>query len=139
LKEELAPGQFILNRADAFRRCDFGFIYDSYHRSSNFRRQFPDREEYIRYGWAHLGKEFHISDCRIIREERDGSAARVIFWMEFVLHGEGQRYAELAWLEQVGGEWLYRCGQKLVADELPVPRGQLDFCHFDQVPGKVIY
>jgi len=53
-----SPSQFILARVDAFKRCDFGFIFDSYHRDSNFRRQFADRDEYIRYGWANLGKEF---------------------------------------------------------------------------------
>ena len=134
-----APSQLILARVAAFRRCDFGFIFDSYHRGSNFRRQFDDREEYIRYGWANLGKEFRIDVCTIIREEVSGGSARVIFFLGFELNGTRQEYAELAWLEDDGDGWRYRCGQKLTADEWPVPVAQLDFRHFDEAPGKVLY
>jgi len=133
------PSELILARVDALRRCDFGLVYDSYHPESNFRRQFPDREEYIRHGWAHLGKEFRIRSCSIIREEGDATSARVIFWLEFDLHGASQGYAELAWLEQDREGWRYRCGQKLTAGELPVPAARLDFSHFDRLAEKVIY
>ena len=87
-----SPSQFILARVDAFKRCDFGLIFDSYHRDSNFRRQFIDRDEYIRYGWANLGKEFRIRSCAIIREEVVGSSARVIFTLEFELHGQRNNF-----------------------------------------------
>jgi len=133
------PSALILARVEALRRCDFGQVYDSYHPAANFRRQFPDRQEYIRHGWAHLGKEFHLRSCTIIREESDAAAARVIFWLEFDLHGGSQGYAELAWLEREGGGWRYRCGQKLTAEELPVPAARLDFSHFDRLAEKVIY
>ena len=133
------PAQLILARVDAFRRCDFGFIFDSYHPDANFRRQFPDRDEYIRYCWANLGKEFRIHACSIIREEAAAGSARVIFILEFELHGDRQCYAELAWLEDAGAGWRYRCGQKLTPAEWPVPVGRLDFSHFDQAAGKVIY
>ncbi len=134
-----SPSQLILARVDAFKRCDFGFIFDSYHPESNFRRQFADREEYIRYGWANLGKEFRILKCLVVREEGGDVSARVIFVMEFELHGARQSYAELAWLENAGSGWLYRCGQKLTADELPVAPPRLEFRHFDEAPNKVIY
>lgn len=134
-----SPSSLILARAEAFRRCDFGFIYDSCHPESNFRRQFPDRDEYIRYGWANLGKEFRILRCDIIREEAGESSGRVIFVMEFQLHGERQSYAELAWLENAGTGWLYRCGQKLTADELPVAANRLEFHHFEEAPNRVLY
>lgn len=134
-----SPSSLILARVDAFRRCDFGFIFDSYHRESNFRRQFADREEYIRYGWANLGKEFRIHACTILREEVASGSARVIFVLGFELHGARQEYAELAWLEDDGDGWRYRCGQKLAAEEWPVPAVQLEFRHFDEVPDKVIY
>jgi SEC-C motif-containing protein len=133
------PSQLILARVEAFRRCDFGFIYDSCHPESNFRRQFPDRDEYIRYGWANLGKEFRIHACGIIREETEGGHARVIFTLEFELHGTRQVYAELAWLEAVEAGWLYRCGQKLLPEEFPVPANRLDFHHFYEAPNKVLY
>jgi SEC-C motif-containing protein len=135
----ISPSQLILARVDAFRRCDFGFIFDSYHPASNFRRQFPDRDEYIRYGWANLGKEFRILACRVVREEIAGNTARLIFRLEFELHGVRQRYAELAWLEEAGESWRYRCGQKLEADAWPVPAAQLDFVHFEAVTEKVLY
>lgn len=134
-----SPSRLILARVDAFRRCDFGFIYDSCHPESNFRRQFPDRQEYIRYGWANLGKEFRILACSIIREEAGAGEGRVIFSLEFELHGARQCYAELAWLEDAGAGWRYRCGQKLTVEESPVPFAQLDFHHFEQVPDKVLY
>ena len=114
-------------------------IFDSYHQGSNFRRQFTDRDEYIRYGWASLGKDFRILVCAILREECAGSTARVIYLLEFELHGERQRYAELAWLEDTGAGWSYRCGQKLTPEEWPVPASRLDFSHFDSVVEKVIY
>ena len=135
----LMPSQLILARADAFRRCDFGFIFDSYHPDANFRRQFPDRDEYVRYGWANLGKEFRILKCDILREEQGGVSARVIFLLEFDLHGERQRYAEMAWLEDAGEGWRYRCGQKLAVEEWPVSITQLDFRHFDEAVDKVLY
>jgi SEC-C motif-containing protein len=134
-----SPSALILARAEAFRRCDFGFIYDSCHPESNFRRQFPDRDEYIRYGWANLGKEFRILQCDILREEVEAGGARIIFLLKFELHGVRHAYAELASLEDDGEGWRYRCGQKLTTDELPVPVGQLDFRHFEEAPDKVIY
>jgi SEC-C motif-containing protein len=137
--EEGSPARMILARAEAFRHCDFGFIFDSYHDSSNFRRQFPDREDYVRYGWANLAKEFRILDCVIIRELVEGDTARVIFVMTIELHGDRQFYAELAWLKNAGAGWRYRRGQKLSEDELPVPIARLDFHHFDAVIDKVLY
>lgn len=133
------PSTLILARVEAFRRCDFGFIFDTYHVDSNFRRQFPAREEYVGYGWANLGKEFRIHACTILREEIEGRASRVIFSLEFELHGTHQEYAELAWLEDDGEGWRYRCGQKLMPDEFPVPADRLDFRHFDEAPNKVLY
>ena len=134
-----SPSALILARFEAFRRCDFGFVFDSYHAASNFRRQFPARDEYVRYGWACLGKEFRIDTCRIIREEVTGESARVIFRLDFELHGDSQAYAELAWLVREDGSWCYRCGQKLTTDEWPVPAEQLDFCHFEEVADRVLY
>ncbi|NJC87583.1 MAG: hypothetical protein FIB02_03485 [Desulfuromonas sp.] len=139
MTDHSTPAQLILARVEAFRRCDFGFIFDSYHSDSNFRRQFADREEYIRYGWANLGREFRIHACTILREEVVEHSARVIFSLEFELHGARQGYAELAWLEDAGEGWRYRCGQKLTTEEQPVPADRLDFRHFDEASNKVLY
>jgi SEC-C motif-containing protein len=129
----------ILARAEAFRHCDFGLIFDTYHQNSNFRRQFPDRDDYIRYGWASLGKDFRILTCTVLREELAGTTARVIYLLGFELHGERRRYAELAWLEDSGDGWRYICGQKLTPEEWPVTAGRLDFGHFANAAEKVIY
>ncbi len=134
-----SPARLILARAAAFRRCDFGFIFDSYLQASNFRRQFPDRDEYLRYGWANLGKDFRILDCTIVKEAVNGLHARVIFTMTIELHDERRCYAELAWLENDGDGWRYRYGQKLAGDELPHQLGELDFRHFDEAVDKVCY
>ncbi len=133
------PESLILARAEALRSCDYGAVWDSYHPESNFRRQFPDREEYVRYGWNHLGKDFKVRACTIVRVAEEPGEARVIFLMDFALHGERQLYAELAWLERGGEGWLYRCGQKLSADDWPVPGPQLDFTHFEAVTEKILY
>lgn len=133
------PDGLILLRAEAFRRCDFGFIFDSYHPDSNFRRQFSDREEYVRYGWSSLGKDFRIVGCRILRMEVEGLSARVIHLLAFEVNGLRQEYAELSWLDDVEGEWLVRCGQKLLPEEWPVPLEELAFSHFDTLPEKVLY
>jgi hypothetical protein len=59
--------------------------------------------------------------------------------MDFELHGAQQCFAELAWLEADGEGWRYLCGQKLTAEEWPVPVAQLDFQHFDMAIDKVRY
>jgi SEC-C motif-containing protein len=59
------PSELIMARTDAFACGDFGFIYDSYHPESNFRRQFPDRGEYCRYGVESLSPDYKIIDCRV--------------------------------------------------------------------------
>lgn len=133
------PAALILARAAALKGGDYGAVWDSYHPEANFRRQFPEREEYIRYGWHHLGKDFKVRACAIVRVAEEPDQARVIYLMDFALHGERQVYAELAWLERGGEGWLYRCGQKLAADEWPVPGAQLDFAHFDAVTDKILY
>ena len=55
------------------------------------------------------------------------------------LFADDPEVAELAWLEDVGEGWRYRCGQKLTAEEWPVPGEQLAFRHFDDAVDKVLY
>ncbi len=133
------PSEFIQARAEAFKQADYGFVFDSYHTDSMFRQQFTDRDEYIHFGWANLGKEFRIRECRVLKEDVASSGARVIYFMEFEISGQCQAYAELAWLQREEGAWRYHRGQKITADELPCPLDQIDFDTFDQIGEKAIF
>jgi SEC-C motif-containing protein len=135
----LTPKDLILARTDAFRRADFGFIYDSYHSDSNFRQQYDDREEYIRFGWASLGKDFRIEHCEIIRHDLERSEARVIYLMEITVQGELKRYAELAWLRLEVGAWRYHRGQKMDEEDLPEDPSQLTFDDFNNLEPKIVF
>ncbi|MBW2688372.1 MAG: hypothetical protein JRC99_00390, partial [Deltaproteobacteria bacterium] len=58
---DYTPPELILARSQAFSRGDFGLIYDSYHSESNFRRQFTERDEYLEFGKASLGKDYQLT------------------------------------------------------------------------------
>lgn len=135
----LAPAEVILARVHAFRQADYGFIFDTYHSDSGFRQQFTERNEYIRFGWASLGKDFRISQCRIIAEEVDSPEARVISYMELEVRGEFKAYAELTWLLQEEGGWRCHRSQKIETDQLPCPPDELDFETFDALEQKAIF
>ena len=56
-----SPSELIIARSEAFARGDFGFIFDTYHSESNFRRQFPDRDEYLEFGKASPVSYTHLT------------------------------------------------------------------------------
>lgn len=134
-----SPSQLILARCQAFSSGDFGFIFDSYHAASNFRRQFPDRNEYCRYGEKHLARGYKIVDCRILDEQTDGDESRVVFLMLIDLQGDRQSFAELAWLKRAGGAWRYHRGQKMTADELPDEPDSLTIEDFSRLNPLTIF
>ena len=74
-----SPSEIVLERFRAFLAGDFGFIYDTYHSDSNFRRQYQDRDGYIRHGNNELIENFQLEECRIVKESVVGSKAQVIF------------------------------------------------------------
>ena len=113
------PAELIVRRSEAFARGDFGFIYDSYHADSNFRRQFAARDEYLAYGRYSLGKDYRIVNCQILVEHVAAEESQVVFLMEMRAHGKLQRYAELAWLRRENTAWRYHRGQKVMAEEFP--------------------
>lgn len=135
----LTPSELILARVEALREADYGSVFDSYHSASMFRQQFQERDEYIRFGWAHLGKNFRIRQCRILQSDPSPPQARVIFHVEMDVAGEPRAYVEMASLQQEGGQWRYLCGQKIEAAELPCPLEQVDFETFDRIEQKVIF
>lgn len=134
-----SPADVILARAAAFREADFGTIFDTYHTRAAFRQQFPDRNEYIRFGWASLSKDFRILQCRIIAEDISLPEARVIYFMELEVGGERRSYAELTWLLREENLWRCHRSQKIEADELPCPPGMLDFDAFEKFEPKAIF
>ncbi len=114
-----SPSELILARSEAFSRGDFGFIYDSYHPESNFRRQFVERDEYLEYGRASLGQDYQILGCQIMEHREQDDEVQVVFLMEMKVHGAVQRFAELAWLRQENQVWHYHRGQKITNEDLP--------------------
>ncbi|MCK4535986.1 MAG: hypothetical protein KAT93_03170 [Desulfuromonadales bacterium] len=134
-----SPSELILARTEAFRHADYGFIFDSYHSGSAFRQQFSNRDEYIRFGWANLGKKFHILQCRILKQDLASRESRVIFFMEMDVSGQRQAYVELTWMQREDGNWRYHRGQKIEENELPCPLDQLDFDTFDRIEQKAIF
>lgn len=133
------PSELILARSQAFTRGDFGFIYDTYHSASNFRRQFFERDEYLHFGQANLGQDYQIVSCQILAESLDEHESKVIFLMEMKFQGTVQRYAELAWLQREDNAWRYHRGQKITADELPENPETLDFAAFAKLDPATIF
>ncbi len=136
---DLTPSELILARSQAFSQGDFGFIYDSYHSGSNFRRQFFERDEYLQYGQASLGQDFQILSCRVLAEIVGDLESKVIFLMEMKNRGSVQRYAELAWLRWENKAWRYHRGQKITAEELPDNPEALSFADFAKLDPATIF
>jgi SEC-C motif-containing protein len=133
------PAELIAARSAAFARGDFGFIYDSYHSESNFRRQFALREEYLTFGRGSLGQDYRIVSCQILLEHVAPCESQVVFLMEMKVHGKLQRYAELAWLRRENAAWRYHRGQKMTAEELPENPQELSFADFARLDPATIF
>jgi SEC-C motif-containing protein len=133
------PSELITARSEAFSRGDFGFIFDSYHSESNFRRQFVERNEYVEIGSTSLGQDFQITHCQVLQDQEEGDEAQVIFLMEMKAHGIVQRFAELAWLRQENNVWRYHRGLKISNEELPKDPQSLSFEHFAKLDQSTIF
>jgi len=133
------PAELITARSQAFSRADFGFIYDSYHSESNFRRQFVSRDEYLQFGRTCLGRDYQIISCQVLAEKIDGHEAQVIYLMEMRVHGKVQHYAELAWLRREREAWRYDRGLKMTEEELPANSQALTFSDFVKLDPATIF
>jgi len=125
-----SPSDLIIARSEAFARGDFGFIFDTYHSESNFRRQFSDRDDYLEFGKAGLGADYEITRCQILQEKESADEGQVIFLMEMKVQGVVQQYVELAWLHREEKSWRYHRGQKVTQDEFPEDPHSLSFADF---------
>jgi hypothetical protein len=133
------PAALIIARCEAFASADFGFIYDSCHSESNFRRQFTGRDEYLAFGRDCLGQDYQIVSCQILAEHVAEYESQVVFLMEMKAHGELQRYAELAWLRLENAAWRYHRGQKMSAEELPADPHKVNISDFARLDPATIF
>jgi SEC-C motif-containing protein len=135
----MSPAELIAARCRAFTRGDFGFIYDSFHSASNFRRHFSDRGEYQRHGRSVLSQDFEIVSWRILAEKVEPAESQVLFLVEMRSQGQVGHYAERAWLRFEGDGWRYHRGQKLSGDELPEDPTTLCFTDFAGLDPATIF
>jgi SEC-C motif-containing protein len=133
------PAELILARNQAFRKGDFGFIYDSYHSESNFRQQFLTRNEYLHFGRTCLSQDYRILKCQILAEKVSARESQVVFLIEMKVRGLVQLYAELAWLRCENAAWRYHRGQKMTAEDLPEDYYALSFSDFDKLDPATIF
>ena len=133
------PPELILARSEAFSRGDFGFIYESYHSESNFRRQFIERDEYLEFAQSSLGRDYQITSCEVLQHQQNDDEAKVIFLMEMKVHGAVQRFAELAWLRQENNAWCYHRGLKISNEELPESPQSLSFADFAKLDQSTVF
>ena len=134
-----SPSELILARSEAFSHGDFGFIFDSYHSESNFRRQFVERDEYLEFGKMSLGQDYQITSCQVLDSLVTDAEAQVVFLMEMTVHGNIQQFAELAWLQQENDAWCYHRGQKITHDELPENPKSLRIADFSKRDPSTIF
>lgn len=134
----LAPADLVRARVRAFDAGDFGFIYDTYHPDSYFRRQFPDRAAYLLHGRS-LSGDFSIREFRILKECVEGDEARLIFYLDTLYRGERSESFELSLFLMTPQGWRYHSGQKLSREEFSGEIEAIDWEDFEKVKDKVFF
>ncbi len=134
----ISPSELIIARCRAFAEEDFGFIYDTHHPDSFFRRLYPDRDGYVEYGRSTLSPTFRIRECRILHEEVRGDLARVIYYLDTEYKGERLESFELSRLRRMDEEgWLYYRTQKLERQDFDGEIEDIGWADFDRVQDKL--
>lgn len=139
MQPELSPADFILARAAACRAGDFAFVYDSYLDGCNFRRQFPLRHEYLAYAQEVLSVDFVLHECRVLRDEHDGSSARVLFYQRLAYQGAVSETLELAHLRMTLAGWRFDYSEKLERAAVARPLESVGWDDFNNAPDKVVF
>jgi len=134
-----SPAELILARCRAFGAGDFAFIYDSYHPDSNFRRQFPDRQEYLDYARTVLAADFRIADCRILRERSREGEAELILYLDILFRGERSECFERVLLRRLAGGWRYHSAQKLDRSDYRGAVDSIDWSDFERARDKIFF
>ncbi|MFO7983239.1 MAG: YchJ family metal-binding protein [Desulfuromonadales bacterium] len=135
----MTPVELVRARVRAFRDDDFAFIYDSYHSRSYFRKQFPDREAYVRQGRRSLADDYTINKCLIVKDHIDEDEAAVIFYLHVSFRGTRQESFELAFFYKENGEWRYHSSQKMSRQDYQGPVEELDWSDFEKINDKVFF
>ena len=133
------PAELIRDRCRAFAAGDFGFIYDSYHVDAPFRRHFPDRSDYLAYGRSTLGAEFHIRECRVLKERIASERAQIVFYLDSLYRGERVESVECALLLRTAEGWRYHSGQKLGLEEFSGEIDDVAWSDFEKAGEKLIF
>lgn len=127
----LEPEQIVLARCDAFRRHDFRFIFQSYHRDAPFRQAFTDCGDYLAYADQALRGAFRIHGCRVLDvRSLDDDRSQVLFVMEVASDGELSTTVELAEFKRTPGGWRYFCGAKRPRGDFDCPLEDIEFGEF---------
>lgn len=133
------PSALILARAAASRSGDFGFIFDSYHADSNFRRQFPLRQDYLDFAHEVLDGEIVLRECRVLHERFDGEEAAVLFYQRVEAHGVMSETLELAWLKRGEQGWSFDCSERLDRSAIERPLEEIEWDDFARAAEKVVF
>ncbi len=133
------PEALLRQRVAAFRRGDFGFIYDSYHPEAPFRQQFPDREDYLRFAGEEIAPRVRIARFRILKTRRQQGKAEVIFHQLLFSSAGAQESFELALLEMVDDCWCYWGSQRLDRAGFRGRPEDLDFADFAAAAEKIFF
>lgn len=128
----LSPAKLVEARVAAFRSNNFGFIFDTFHPDSNFRIQFPNRDEYIKYGLSTLDSDYIIETCKILSEEVEVQRARVLFYLKVSYQGNHDEYFELSEFQPIDGSWHYVQSHKLPCSEFNDSHDKITMDHVEQ-------
>ncbi len=140
LTSDLKPAQILALRVEAFSRGDFGTIYDTYHPDSFFREQFPDRVDYMQFGWAHLRRDFRIQYCEPLRRRQISSEeVHLIFHQIVKTAGQEVETLEMARFYLTSAGWRYHSSQKMEREEFSGSVEDIDFPVFDRIRHKVFF
>ncbi|TYO99588.1 hypothetical protein EDC39_102111 [Geothermobacter ehrlichii] len=133
------PETLVRQRVEAFRRRDFGFIYDSYHPEALFRQQFPDRDGYLRYAKEEIASQMRIERFRILKARQRQERAEVIFHQLLMTASGAQESFEMALLERIGGRWLYLGSQRMDRAMFQGRPEELGFADFETAPERIFF
>lgn len=135
----LTPAQLVQARCEAFRQGDFGFIYDSYHADSPFRRLFPERAAYLRQGQSELRRDYSIRECRVLKEQVGEGEARVLFFLATSFQGTPGETFELSTFLPTTKGWRYLSSQKLERSQFAGAIDEIDWDDFARVKDQIFF
>lgn len=140
LSSDLEPVDILALRVRAFRLGEFGLVYDSYHAESFFREQFPDRDDYIRYAWAHLRRDFRIRFCRVLASRLVSAEEFHLIFHQAVEVAQGQiETLEMARFFATEQGWRYHSSQKMERSEFDGPVEKIRFLDFDKLHPRLFF